>query len=127
MVGLLALASPGPAAVFCVTGNGHAAIEVLASKCCNDGAASIPATASLEPSDSFHQSAACGPCVDLQVTSPSRLEGPAKTAIPGQDSPTWYAAVFAASTLVRTQFRPAGHVSTLRPAHEFLASVVVLI
>ena len=127
LVGLLALASPGPAAVFCVTGNGHTAIEVLASRCCEDGAASFRTTVSLEPSDSYRPPAACGPCVDLQLTSPSRLEGPAKVAIPRHDTPTLCAAIPATHAAVRIQLCATGHLPTSTRSHELLASVILLI
>ena len=127
LVGLFSIASPGSAAVYCVADNGHAEIEVLASICCEDGATSQQMAAFLEPSDSSCPPAGCGPCVDLQLTSPSRLDTPSKAAAPGHSSPTQPEAISAAYMAIRTQLRPADCVPTFSPSREALASVVLLI
>ena len=125
LAGLLAVASPGPAAVFCVADNGHAAVEVLASTCCTDEVGSFGRTAILKSSDSDHRDAACGPCVDLQLTSPSRLEASAKAALPMCGVPIMLAAVPTLDMSARTATYWAGHVSP-SPTLEILASVILL-
>ncbi len=125
LAGLLAVASAGPAAVFCVADNGHAAVEVLASTCCTDEVGSFGRTAILESSDSDHRDAACGPCVDLQLTSPSRLEASAKAALPMCVAPNTLAAVPALNITIRIGTFSARNI-TPPPTLELLASVVLL-
>ncbi len=125
LAGLLAVASPGPAAVFCVADNGHAAIEEISSPCCESEAAPFAPTEILEPSGADHRDAACGPCVDLQLTSPSRLETPARAALPMYGTPILLAAVPTPDMSARTATYWAGHVSP-PPTLELLASVVLL-
>jgi hypothetical protein len=128
LVGLVAFASPGPtAAVFCIADNGHAAIEVLASPCCEDGAAPVGPAVTLAPSDVDHRNADCGPCVDLQLTSPSNLKTPAQAAAPGNDTPTLRAAAPTACAPSRTSTRPGDDVPAPPFSRELLASVVLLI
>jgi hypothetical protein len=125
LAGLLAVASPGPAAVFCVADNGHAAVEVLASTCCTDETGSFDRTMILEPSDADQGDGTCGPCVDLQLTSPSRLEASAKAALPMCGVPINLAAVPTLDMSAGTATYWAGHISP-SPTLEILASVVLL-
>jgi hypothetical protein len=125
LVGLLAVASPGPAAVFCVADNGHAAVEGIASPCCDDQAASFAPAIILEPFDADQGDAGCGPCVDLQLTSPSRLEASAEAALPMCGVPINLAAVPTLDISAGTATYWAGHVSP-SPTLEILASVVLL-
>ena len=128
LVGLVAFASPGPtAAVFCIADNGHAAIEVLASPCCEDDAAPAGPAVTLAPSDVDHRNADCDPCVDLQLTSPSKLETPAKGAAPGHDTPTLRAAAPTTCAPSRTSARPGDDLPAPPFSRELLASVVLLI
>ena len=125
LAGLLAVASPGPAAVFCVAGNGHAAVEEISSSCCDDGVAFFGPVVILEPSDADHRDATCGPCVDLQLTSPSRLKAPARAALPVYEAPKVLAAVPTSDIILRTETHRAGRISP-PPTLELLASVVLL-
>jgi hypothetical protein len=59
LAGLLAVASPGPAAVFCVADNGHAAVEGISSPCCESETAPFAPTEILEPSDADQGDAEC--------------------------------------------------------------------
>jgi len=128
LVGLVAFASPGPtAAVFCIADNGHAAIEVLASPCCEDGATPVGPAVTLAPSDVDHRNADCGPCVDLQLTSPSNLKTQAQAAAPGNDSPTLRAAAPTTCAPSRTSTRPGDDLPAPPISRELLASVVLLI
>ena len=125
LAGLLAVASPGPAAVFCVADNGHAAVEGIASPCCDDEVDSFGPAMILESSDADQGKAACGPCVDLQLTSPSRLEAPTKAALSMCGTPIMLAAVPTPAisfTMESHQIRRIPPSPTL----ELLASVVLL-
>lgn len=125
LVGLLAVASPGPAAVFCVAGNGHAAIEGFLSACCDDEGASFAPAIILEPVDEDYRDAACGPCVDIQLTSPSRLEAPTKATPPMCGTPI----MLAAGPTPAISFTMATHrIGRIPPSPtlELLASVVLL-
>ncbi len=125
LAGLLAVASPGPAAVFCVADNGHAAVEGISSPCCDDEVNAFGPAMILEPSDADQGDAACGPCVDLQLTSPSRLEASAKAALPMCGTPIMLAAV----PTPAISFTTAKHrVDRISPSQtlELLASVILL-
>jgi len=125
LVGLLAVASPGPAAVFCVAGDGHAAIEEISSPCCNDEVVSFGPARIFEPPDTYHRDAACGPCVDIQLTSPSRLTAPAGAALPVDGTPIMLSFFPPLDMTVRAKTYPAGRI-TPPPTLELLASVVLL-
>ena len=125
LAGLLAVASPGPAAVFCVADNGHAALEEISSHCCESVAAPFAPTEILEPSDADQGDAACGPCVDLQLTSPSRLETSAKAALPMCGTAIMLAAVPTPAISFTTAKHRGGRISP-PPTLELLASVVLL-
>jgi hypothetical protein len=125
LAGLLAMASPGPAAVFCVADNGHAAVEGILSPCCDDEATSFAPAMILEPFDADHRDAGCGPCVDLQLTSPSRLETPTKAALPMSGTPIMLAAVPTPAISFTTATHWVGRISP-SPTLELLASVVLL-
>jgi len=125
LAGLLAVASPGPVAVFCVADNGHAAVEGISSPCCDDEVNAFGPSMILEPSDADQGDAECGPCVDLQLTSPSRLKAPTKASLPMCGTPIMLAAVPTPDMSVRTATYWAGHVSP-SPTLELLASVVLL-
>ena len=125
LAGLLSVASPGPAAVFCVADNGHAAVEGISSPCCDDEVASFGPAMIIKPSDADHRDATCGPCVDLQLTSPSRLEAPERAALPMYGTPIMLAAFPTPDVPVRTGIHQAGCI-TPPPTLELLASVVLL-
>ena len=125
LAGLLAVASPGPAAVFCVADNGHAAVEGIASPCCDNEVASFAPAIILEPFDEDHRDAGCGPCVDLQLTSPSRLEAPTKAALPMCGTPIMLAAVATPAISFTMASHQIGRIPP-SPTLELLASVVLL-
>jgi hypothetical protein len=125
LAGLLAVASPGPAAVFCVADNGHAALEEISSPCCESEAAPFAPTEILQPSNADQGDAACGPCVDLQLTSPSRLEAQARAAFPSRGTPNMLAAVSTPAISFTTATHRAGRISPSRILG-ILASVVLL-
>ena len=125
LAGLLAVASPGSAAVFCVADNGHAAIEGISSPCCDDEVAPFGPAMILEPSDADQGNAGCGPCVDLQLTSPSRLETPARAALPRCGTPIMLAAVPTPAISFTTATHRVRRISP-SPTLELLASVVLL-
>ena len=125
LAGLLAVASPGPAAVFCVADNGHAAVEGISSPCCDDEIGSFGPALILESSDADQGDAGCGPCVDLQLTSPSRLEATAKAALPMCGSPIMLADVPTSAISLTTATHRAQRISP-PPTLELLASVVLL-
>ena len=125
LAGLLAVASPGPAAVFCVADNGHAAVESISSPCCDYEVASFAPAMILESSDADQGDAPCGPCVDLQLTSPSRLNAPTKAALPMYGTPVMLAAVPTPAISLPTATHRVGRISP-SPTLELLASVVLL-
>ncbi len=125
LAGLLTVASPGSAAVFCVADNGHAAVEGISSPCCDDEVASFGPAMILESSDADQGDAACGPCVDLQLTSPSRLEVSAKAGLPMSGFPIMLAAVPTPAISFTTATHRVGRISP-SPTLELLASVVLL-
>ena len=125
LAGLLAVASPGPAAVFCVADNGHAAVESISSPCCDDEVNAFGPAMMLESSDADPGDAACGPCVDLQLTSPSRLEASAKVALLTCGIPIMLAAVPTPAISFTTAKHRGGRISP-PPTLELLASVVLL-
>jgi len=125
LAGLLAVASPGPTAVFCVADNGHAAVEGISSPCCDDEVASFGPAMILEPSDANQADATCGPCVDLQLTSPSRLEAQARAALPVCGVPIMLAAVPTPAISFTTATHRIGRIPP-SPTLELLASVILL-
>jgi hypothetical protein len=125
MAGLLAVASPGPVAVFCVADNGHAAVEGISSPCCDDEVNAFGPSMILEPSDADQGDAECGPCVDLQLTSPSRLKAPTKASFPMCGTPIMLAAVPTPAISFTTAAHRVGRISP-SPTLELLASVVIL-
>lgn len=125
LAGLLAMASPASAVVFCVGNNGHSAIEELSSPCCDDGGGVFAPTEILEPSDTHHRGAACGPCVDFQVTPQSRLEAPAGSAIQHCAAPLTLAADPTLDLLVGVGTHDAAHLVP-ELMLELLASVILL-
>jgi hypothetical protein len=125
LAGLLAVASPGPAAVFCVADNGHAAVEGISSPCCDDEVNAFGPAMILESSDADQGDAPCGPCVDLQLTSPSRLEVSAKAALPMSGAPILLAAVPTPAISITTATHRVGRISP-SPTLELLASIVLL-
>ncbi len=125
LAGLLAVASPGPAAVFCVADNGHAAVEGIASPCCDEEVASFGPAMILESSDADQGNATCGPCVDFQLTSPSRLEASAKAALPMCRVPIMLSALPTLNITVRIGTFSARNI-TPPPTLELLASVILL-
>lgn len=125
LAGLLAVASPGPAAVFCIADNGHAAVEGISSPCCDDEVNAFGPAMILESSDADQGDAPCGPCVDLQLTSPSRLEVSAKAALPMSGTPILLAAVPTPAISFTTATHRVGRISP-SPTLELLASVVLL-
>lgn len=127
LAGLLASASPAAAAVFCVTGEGHAAIEVMPSICCENGIVPLRGADRFESLGSVRAPYGCGPCVDFQFTTPSLVERPGKATIQAHDAPAADSAISPTGTPARTQFRPAVRLSNPKPAHDVLASVVLLI
>ena len=125
LAGLLAVASPGSEAVFCIADNGHAAVEGISSPCCDDEVNALGSAMILESSDTDHGDAACGPCVDLQLTSPSRLKAPTKAALPMCEIPIMLAAVPTPVSSFTTAKHRVGRISP-SPTLELLASVVLL-
>lgn len=126
LAGLLAVASPGHTAVFCVAGDGHAGIETVADPCCGDEWATVSPPESLVGFDTDRSDASCGPCVDLQLTSPSRLEAPTlgpvlqvHEALILLDSPP------TPVLRVRAATQPAGRIAP-PPTLDLLASVILL-
>ncbi len=125
LAGLLAVASPGSEAVFCIADNGHAAVEGISSPCCDDEVNAVSPVMIFEPSDADQGDAACGPCVDLQLTSPSRLQASAKAALPMCGTPIMLAAVPTPAISFTTAKHRVGRISP-PPTLELLASVVLL-
>jgi hypothetical protein len=125
LAGLLAVASPGPAAVFCVADNGHAVVESISSPCCDGEVNAFGPAVILESSDADQGDAACGPCVDLQLTSPSRLEASAKAALPMCGTPITLAAVPTPAIFFTTTTHRVGRISPSQTL-ELLASVILL-
>ena len=126
LAGLLAVASPGPAAVFCVADNGHATVEGISSPCCDDEVGSFGPAMILESSYADQGDSACGPCIDLQLTSPSRLDAPAKAELPMSGTPIVLAAVPTPATSFTTATHRVAPISPF-PTLRLLASVVLLI
>ena len=126
LAGVLAVASPGYAAVFCVAGDGHAGVETVADPCCGDEWATFVPTKLLVAADADRPNTSCGPCVDLQLTSPSRLEAPTLgPALPVHGAPIQLDSTPTPALHVRAETQPAGRIAP-PPTLDLLASVILL-